>query len=205
MDHWNSLEVAKLIASLATPVVVALIGLWISSRLRAEDRRFDAAQQEKKDKEQAEQKERSDERYRRNAPHIELKLDCQFHGMRNSNHLATITVSAENVGKVLHQFKEITLRVRGIKDEPFTFDERAGRVVFPHEVRKRNLVPPEWNFVFIEPGVTQYIPFTFPVAADYCYLLAHVVFEYKEYWPHTAQAVFAVPAMGETSPTRTCP
>lgn len=158
MDHWNSLEVAKLIASLATPIVVAFIGLWISSKVKAQDRRSDEAQQEKKDKVQAEEKARRDELYRLNAPHIELKLDCQFHGTRSNNHLVTITVSAENVGKVLQQCDEITLRVRGIKDEPFTFDERAGRVVFPHKLLERNLVPAEWNFVFIEPGVTQYLP-----------------------------------------------
>ncbi|MFV1365698.1 hypothetical protein AAHH97_19995, partial [Mycolicibacterium elephantis] len=141
--------------------------------------------------------------YRRNALHIGLQLDCKFHGIRQGQYLTTFTVSAKNVGQVLHEFEQVTLRVRAIKDEPFAVfrrpdprkqreDECARRVAFPHEVLRANLVP--WNFVFIEPGVTQDLTLTTMIPADCSYLLAHVMFEYKEYWPHTAEAVFAVPA-----------
>jgi len=183
---WNSLELAKFSASLATPVVVALIGLWISSRLKAQDRKFEAAYHAE---------------HRLNTPHIELKLDCEFHGIRNSCRLATFTVTATNVGQVLHKFDRIILRVRGIKDEPFGYradEDRHDnyRVDFPHPLLKTNLVPvPKWNFVFVEPGVTQRLPLTTCIPVDFTYLLVHVKFEYEAYTPHTAEAVFAVPAV----------
>ncbi len=37
---WNSLEIAKFIATLTTPIVVALVGFWITGRLKAQDRRL---------------------------------------------------------------------------------------------------------------------------------------------------------------------
>ena len=37
---WNSLETARLIASLTTPIMVALIGFWINAKLKADERRF---------------------------------------------------------------------------------------------------------------------------------------------------------------------
>jgi hypothetical protein len=207
---WNSLEVAKLIASLATPIAVALIGFWISGKLNASDQRFENAKQERQGNLQAAERRRQEklqaaekELYRRNAPHIELKLDCQFHGIRDGNYLTTFTISATNAGYVWHQFEQINLRIRGIKDEPFEYFSRGGleeedksarRVAFPYELLQTNLVPSNWNFVFIEPGVTQHLTLTTTVPSDYSYLLAHVVFEYKEYWPHTAEAVFKVPA-----------
>ena len=33
-----------------------------------------------------------------------------------------------------------------------------------------------------------------PIPIDCSYLLAHVAFEHKEYWPQMGEAVFAVPA-----------
>ena len=37
---WNGLEIAKLIASLTTPIMVALIGFWLNRRLKKQDDRF---------------------------------------------------------------------------------------------------------------------------------------------------------------------
>ncbi len=87
------------------------------------------------------------------------------------------------------------LRVRGIKDEPFSF--RAGedsRVAFPHKILETNLVERSWNFIFVEHAVTQRISFSTLIPDDYTYVLAHLMFEYKKYWPHTADAIRAVPA-----------
>lgn len=189
---WNSLEIAKLVASMAMPVAVALIGLWITSSLRDKDRKFEAAYQSER---------------RLNTPHIELHLDCDFLGMRNGFHLVTFTAAAKNVGQVLHRFNGITLRIRGIKDEPFEFrgDTNAAnaspydeyQVKFPYRLLTTDLVPKskDWNFVFIEPGVTQRLPLTTLVPVEFTHLLVHVKFEYEKYTPHTAEAVFAVPRL----------
>jgi len=176
---WNSLEIAKFVATLATPIVVAMIGFRINARLR--------------------------KLYREDVPHIELKLDCKFHGYRDGKHLTTFAVSAANVGRVKHEFPNIMFRVLGIKEEPFEYDadneghleESARRAAFPHTVLKRNLVPKtkntKWNFIFVEPGVTQDLSLTTLIPSDYTYLMAHVAFYYQPKWPHTAEAVFTVP------------
>ena len=193
---WNGLEIAKLIASLTTPIMVALIGFWLNRRLKKQDDRFAEAQRKL---------------YREDEPHIELTLDCAFHGVRGDKRLTTFTVSAKNVGRVEHKFDQILLRVRGIRDEPFGNDskneshienEKARRALFPEELFKRNLVPKTknstWNYIFVEPGVKQAVTFTTVVPADFTYLLAQVWFQYEATRPHTAEAVFAVtqPATG---------
>ncbi len=215
---WNGLEVAKFIASLATPIAVVLIGFWINKTLKAEERRFSEAQivqaQQFSDAQRAEDRrfeEAQRKLYREDQPHIELTLGCTFHGIRGENRLATFTVSAKNVGRVEHKFDEIWLRVRGIKDGPFEYDadsephegnapptedEHSRRASFPDLLFKRNLVPAtkttKWRYIFIEPGVKQNVSFTTLVPSDYSYLLAHVRFEYEKYRPHTAEAVFEV-------------
>lgn len=48
LQDWTSLEIAKLVASLATPIVVACLGFWISRKVRESDRRFNEARDERK-------------------------------------------------------------------------------------------------------------------------------------------------------------
>lgn len=168
-------------------IVVALVGFWITARLKAQDRKLY----------------REDQR-------TELTLGCTFHAIRGDSRLAIFTVSAKNVGRVRHQIDRITLRVRAINDEPFAYREetpkylddktRQPRVLFPHEVLKTNLVPAEWNFIFIEPGITQLLSYTKPISVDHRYLLTHVILEYEEVdEPHSAEAVFAAPPQGALS------
>ena len=134
-------------------------------------------------------------------PHIELELDCQFHGTRGDNRLTTFIVSAANVGVRDHRFPSIMLVVRAIKDEPFSYDaknepdigERCRRASFPHKVLERDLVPEQWEFVFVEPGVTQQLSMTTLIPSDCSYLQVRVAFDYKARWPHTGQAIFATP------------
>ncbi len=200
MSHqvWTSLEIAKFAASMATPVAVALIGLWINSRLKAQDRRAEAAYRSE---------------HRLNTPHIELNLECEVLGTRAGKHLVTFSVAARNTGQVLHKFNQIVLRVRGIRDEPFecgAVDDQIDvapydvyRAKFPYPLLKTNLVPtPTWNFVFVEPGVTQRLPLTTPISAEFTYLLVHVMFAYEAYTPHTAQAVFALTDLQGTRSAR---
>lgn len=229
---WNSLELAKLLMGLVTPLVVAVFGYLITQRLKAqeecseiarekereerqrqyEDRislerqereaRLEARRTEEersKERERLERETEKDELERRHTPHIELRLECQFLGARNGQHLTTVLVLATNRGQVLHKFDRIILRVRGIKNERFEYWEgNAPRACFPHKILETNLVPKlvqeSWNFIFIEPGVAQQISLTTLIPAEYTYVLTHVEFEYKKYWPHTAEAVFAVPS-----------
>jgi hypothetical protein len=61
-------------------------------------------------------------------------------------------------------------------------------------VLETDLVPAEWNFIFIEPGVTQSLSYARPISAEHGYLLVHAIFTYEEFRdPHSAEAVFALP------------
>ncbi|SCX28007.1 hypothetical protein [Mycolicibacterium fluoranthenivorans] len=204
-DAWNSVEIAKLVASLLTPVVVALLGFLLSRRLSAQEQRERAAQslresqdRERREEREAEAKEHEDEVLRRKYPHIELTLECEFLGERQGWHLVTFSIVANNVGQVRHEFGYINFRLRGIKhNAPFNFFKDTPRVTFPEKIlAKTNVKPPQWNYAFIEPGVTQRIPVTTRVSADCSHVMAQVEVEYDPHSPHTAEAVFAVPGRG---------
>ena len=208
-EVWSSLEIAKLVAGLLTPLIVAVFGYRISLRLKAQDtasenerqqRQIDreareAEAEQSKERERLEREATQDEIERKHKPHIELRLECIFIGKRNDQHLVNFLVIAANRGQVLHKFNNVTLRVRGIKNEQFRYWEgRTPLAYFPHKIVETNLVQKGWNFIFIEPGVIQQISLVTLIATDYTYVLAHVEFEYKKFWPHTAQAVYAVPS-----------
>ncbi|MGA2904221.1 MAG: hypothetical protein ABSD98_10345 [Candidatus Korobacteraceae bacterium] len=181
-----------------TPLVVAIVGYFITRQLKAQEDRSAIARdrdREERERQYAEQREnKKDELERRHTPHIELQVQAQFFGQRNGQFLATISVLAENLGQVLHKFSKITLRIRGIKDEPFEYWKgREPHVLFPHKILNTNLVQSGWDFIFIEPGVAQRITQTTLIPTEYTYISVYVEFEYKKYWPHTAEAVFAVP------------
>ncbi|MBL8700708.1 MAG: hypothetical protein JNK67_20210 [Alphaproteobacteria bacterium] len=191
---WNSLEVAKLIAGLATPLAVVLIGRRVSLGLKELDQKFQREQDDRRRQLDLADKQHKDEVERRHTPHIELQLGIDFLGERDGLHLARVTVTAENKGQVLHKFSRIAFRLRGIKQEPFEPRTRDNPAVsFPHKILDTNLVPDDWEFIFIEPGVRQRITLNAVVPSDYTYVLGHVLFEYKRFWPHTADIVCKVP------------
>jgi hypothetical protein len=160
---------------------------------RLEARR--AEEERSKERERLAREAEKDELERIHTPHIELRLECQFLGARNGQHLTNVVVLATNRGQVLHKFDHIILRIRGIKNEHFeSWKENESRAYFPHKILKTNLVAEQsWNFIFIEPGVAQQISLTTLIPDEYTYILTHVEFEYRKYWPHSAEAVFAVP------------
>lgn len=202
---WNSLEVAKLLVALLTPLAVAFVGFLISKKLKEnelarqeelEKGRDERRQQyeERKEEERLEREERIKEIERIYTPHIELRIDCQFFGPRQEQFLASFLLIANNRGHVVHQFPSIRLRVRGIKDESFQYWKgREPRAHFPHKIFEAEVVPPDWNFIYVEPGVAHQITFNTVIPADYSYLLAHAEFHYEKYWPHNVEAIFAVP------------
>jgi hypothetical protein len=204
LQAWSSLEIAKLIASLLTPVTVALIGFLLTKRLQvqeARDRKAIADRETEAEQLQsvrmAEEKEREDQLLRRKSPHIELSLECEFLGVSDGYRLVTFCVVARNVGPIRQQFAHAYLKVRGIRrGDAFELFKDTDRVDFRDEIlEETDLVPTgKWRYVFIEPGVLQRIPFTTRMAADYAYLRGHIKVEYDEFSPHTAEAVVAVPA-----------
>jgi hypothetical protein len=202
---WNSLEIAKIVVGVLTPFVVAAVGYLITRQLKNSEFRtqkeFERDREERlhryeeqKDSEHWKREEQKAEIERRYTPHIELRIDCKFFGPRHNQFLAVFYVQANNKGQVVHKFPSVVFRVRGIKGEQFQYwKDREPRAYFPHKIFETELVPSDWNFIFVEPGVSQQITLTTVIPEEYSYISAYAEFAYREYWPHTAEAVFALP------------
>lgn len=194
MGGWTWLETAKLLVSLITPLVVAVVGYLIALRLKWQEERSQAARDLQQEEREFNRHEREAQIERKRSPHIELRIAVDFFGHRNGLWLTCISVVSSNLGQIIHKFNKINLRVRGIKDEPFEFwNATPPHPYFPHKILETNMVPKDWSFIFIEPGVEQKITLPTLIPVQYSYLLVNVEFEYREFWPHTAQEVFAVP------------
>ena len=214
---WNSLEIVKLFVSIITPLVIVILGYCINKRLNLHEKRQQKESDERKSKEnyeselrrqkyeerkeldRLERKERVNELERRYTPHIEFKIDCQFFGPVNKQYLINLLLIADNRGLVMHKFKKIELRVRGIKkNEEFeSWEGYEQRVKFPHKLFETSVIPPKWNFVFVEPGVAQQISYSSRVATEYAFLSVRAEFHYDHHTPHSIEGIFAVPSPTE--------
>lgn len=198
MAQWTSLEIAKLIASLLTPLVVVVIGYWLNRRLKRIE-----LENQARTREYIEEKERArDELERRHKPHIQFRIGCNFFGPQGGSVIAEFVISAHNLSVVRHEFCKIILRVRGIPHEaPLSLLERhPHRLAFPDKLLETDIVPPDWNFIFVEPGVNQETTFVTKIQAKYRYILARAEFRYERHTPHTTERMFEVcPRVADTA------
>lgn len=201
------------LAAVASTVIVAIASLIRDHvRQRQQQQRDDelrAAQQQRDDRLREAQQQREDEirkaqlqredemreRHREDSPHIQFGLDCLVHGQEADEYLIEFVLTAHNKGLVQQKFKRIVLRVRGIRrDEPLAYWKRKGyepRVAFPEKVIEgAQIIPPQYNFIFVEPGVKQTITYVTKISASFKYIVAHVEFEYDRFTPHAAERTF---------------
>ena len=131
------------------------------------------------------------------SPRIELDLDCAFLGPQQGNYVAAFSIYAENKGQVEHRFKEIRLRVRGIRRNEVLveWDERRPMLLFPDLIMsKANVVPPDYKYFFVRPSVRQRISYVTPISEEFSFILARLTFMYgSSNEIHTAERVFEVP------------
>lgn len=127
-------------------------------------------------------------------PCIEFTIDCNFFGPHDGWYIAEIIISAKNVSVVRHEFREINLRIRGIKmGEALDLWEGHGdRLEFKHKVLETDIVPDNWNFIFVEPGVRQEISFVTRIEENYRYIVARAEFRYDSFNPHSIERMFEV-------------
>lgn len=138
-------------------------------------------------------------RFRREGPlhpRIEFGIDCKFYGPQSNSYLTSFSVTANNKGNVEHKFKEIRLRVLGIKaNQTFTEFERYPPMVnFPEIIMKRvNIVPPTYGYYFVRPNVNQTFNYTTQIQADIRFIIVRATFEYQKTEEiHTTEQVFEV-------------
>ena len=129
-------------------------------------------------------------------PRIEFDVNCKFFGPHHNAYLTCFTINASNKGNVEHKFNEIRLKVLGIRtNEPLKeFEAYAPMVEFPHIILKEiNIVPEDFGYFFVRPGVNQAFNFTTSIPAEIRFILVRATFKYKSTnKPHTAERVFEV-------------
>lgn len=190
--QWNSLELAKLLVSILTPVTIAILGFLFKKQLQETERENSDARR----REEAKEKRELDELERRYWPHIEFDIECNFFGPNEGKYAAEFILTANNRGITKHQFNSIQLRVLGIKQEtPLSFFSEKGyahRLEFPEKILKDEVIPKRWNYIFVEPGVKQRISYITVVSEEIKYILARAEFSYERYKPHSTEKMFCV-------------
>lgn len=199
VDMWNSLEIAKLAVSLLTPLLVVLLGYWFNRRLKE----IEQENQQRSQLYAKEQERIRDEIERRHYPHIEFTIECNFYGPQQGWYIAEFVIFARNTSLVRHEFKKITLRVRGMKqdEEPSLWEGHGDRLQLKHKLLETDIVPQNWNYIFVEPDVTQRICFISRIPADYRYIVAWAQFSYDQYTPHNIERLFEVVTTRITYPS----
>jgi hypothetical protein len=153
---WTSLEVAKLLVSLLTPLLVVILGYWLNRRLKEieqenqkRNREIEQENQRRNQLREEEQQRLRDEIERRHDPHIEFTIACNLFGPVDGWFVAEFVITAKNVSLVRHQFREIILRARGIKqgEPPELWEGHGDRLEFKHKLFEANVVPQNWNFL----------------------------------------------------------
>jgi hypothetical protein len=102
-------------------------------------------------------------------------------------------VIATNRGNVEHRFSRISLRVRGLKKDQTPSRREDQRLDFPESVLKAELVPAEFGYFFVRPGIDQRFTFTTTMPDDIRFILARPAFQYQHSEDlHTCERVFAI-------------
>jgi hypothetical protein len=101
----------------------------------------------------------------------------------------------KNKGLTQRKVGQISLRCLGI-EKGTSFDlwaKHGGRVAFPKKILKiDNLIPENYNYMFVEPGVDQEYRYISRVPENIAYVLVHSQFSYGPLAPHSAEKVLKV-------------
>lgn len=187
-----SIDVANVIVSGSTPLIVVALGYVFNKRLKEY---------------QAERKEHRDEIERRHKERIEFTIDANFYGPKGESFLGEFLIYVHNKSNVKHKSNNINLRVRGLKriEEPAERADgsREHGLNFPHKPIDEN-VTSHLKFIFVEPGVKQPITYVTPIDTEFEYVLAHAKFHYigksgeDDYQPHSVERLFELPSIEDS-------
>lgn len=193
--QWNSLEIAKLLVSILTPIAIVILGFLFNQRLQKLERETEDTRRKEEAKEQNEREELE----RRYWPHIEFDIECNFFGPHQGKYAAEFILTANNKGITKHEFKSIILRVRGIpQGAPLSFwtERYEHRLDFPEKIVEDEVKPKSWNYIFVEPGVKQRISYMTIIDANIRFITARAEFYYEKYTPHSTEKMFEVSGTG---------
>jgi len=121
------------------------------------------------------------------APKIKMKLSGDIFDKDSSNqNILVATLQIQNIGEVRLKSNKIKLSVRGINKQTKLKigDEKIlHQIIFKEKIYEENLVPKEWEYTFIDPGVTQDYQYVILIPKDFKYLLleSKIYFNKKDF------------------------
>jgi hypothetical protein len=134
---------------------------------------------------------------------LQFDVDCRFVRLPHNPRalLAELQFIFENKGFVEHRLWNLTVSVHALEEES-RLEAKAATQEIQFQTRvlpKTELVPKQYGYYFVRPGVRQVITHIIEVPVDLSVIRVTASFEYnrdKEY-PHTVRRIFSVPHTGE--------
>lgn len=132
-------------------------------------------------------------------PRLQFDLDCQFVRLQQNPKrlLAELQFIFENKGFVEHRLWNLNVSVHGLDTEnTLSSKEATGEIQFSTRLLpKTQLVPQQYGYYFVRPGVRQIITHTIEIPSVLSAIRVTSSFDYHrdDRYPHTTRRIFSVP------------
>lgn len=136
-------------------------------------------------------------------PRVSFDIACRFFDSKNdaSSRLAQLEFLLDNTGFVEHRVYDLSFSIHGL--EKISQKDETAEVIFDRQIFNRVIiVPPDYNYFFVRPGVKQSIVHIVAIPRDLDLIRVTAVFTYNydPDNPHTMRRVFAVEASASQNP-----
>jgi hypothetical protein len=197
---FSMIEELKVVASFTTPIIVGYIGWLVNTRLKDIDHKRALELEESRQHYQEEKEQRKEKLERTYEEIVEFDIDGSFYGPQNQNFILCLELILKNKGKVIKRLRSLEVRIRAIRhDEELSyFSETDRRLKFPHKLTDGNILPKDWVYSFVEPGVIQKYSYTTKVGTEYSFVVVNAKFKYDDKGEHSVEKVLELPSKKAT-------
>jgi len=128
---------------------------------------------------------------------VQFDLDCKIYEVADvpKVKITEIQLCFENKGLVDHRIRELTVSIHALLPErPLETKAETGELQFPRVLLdETNIVPLDYGYYFIRPGVRQVITHITPIDAGVSLIRITAGFKYGRIfsYPHTVRRVFS--------------
>ena len=119
----------------------------------------------------------------KNKQRIEFFIDLNDLGVFNNDRVIEIDCIVENKGFIEHKFKEIIVRIRGIKEgtELLEMEDKNDRtykprLLFPEKIHSAKIALTKDDQYFVRPSVKQHFSIVLKIPKDIILILVHSKF-----------------------------
>lgn len=133
-------------------------------------------------------------------PRIQFDLECRVFPLdpETDTHLVEIAFVFSNTGFVEHRLYDLSVSVHGL---PTGGQDKGTRTFSRRLLPRTGIVPPQYQWYFVRPGVRQVITHTVVLHRPGPLIQVTAGFSYRkrEDWPHTARRVFEVGSRSDSN------